>query len=406
MDVVLKIVQICFYTLQIVVAIYILIPFLLLLVYAGFKLFRIPETIQRKQVIFNRDFDFGIIVTAHQDTKFIPPIIDSIKKQRYQNYHVYVVADDCDIRTLTFDAENISILRPENALHSKIKSIQFAIASFKKQHDAVIILDADNLIHPSFLEVMNTYFRKGYQVVQAHFKPKNTSTNFARMDAIGDMFNFFIEREVRMMLGLSATIWGSGVAIDNTVYKEVTYTDYLGGFDKKLQAYLVQHVPKIAFAKEAVLYDEKISSGSSLENQRTRWISSYFKYFKECAGIFTNGIRKANFNLVYFGFNTLRPPLFIILGLGFALTLINYFISPLLFYTGLAIMLLFFVSFLLIVTIKGKDLRYVKTIFLLPLFIARQILALFKLRKAKKSFLKTEHENVVYIDELLKTEAV
>lgn len=406
MEVLLKIVQICFYTLQIVVAIYILIPFLLLLTYAVFKLFRIPETIQRKQVTVNRDFEFGIIVTAHQDTKFIPPIIDSIKKQHYQNYHVYVVADDCDIRTLTFDAENISILRPENALHSKIKSIQFAIASFKKQHDAVIILDADNLIHPSFLEVMNTYFRKGYQVVQAHFKPKNTSTNFARMDAIGDMFNFFIEREVRMMLDMSATIWGSGVAIDYTIYKEVTYTNYLGGFDKKLQAYLVQRVPKIAFAKEAVLYDEKISSGSSLENQRTRWISSYFKYFKECAGILINGIRRFNFNLIYFGFNTLRPPLFIVLGFGFLFALINYFFWPHVFYAWTFVLLSFFIAFISIIIIKGRNIRYIKTIFFLPLFVLRQILALLKLKKAKKSFLKTQHQHIIYIEDVLKSETV
>ncbi len=404
MDVLLKIFQICFYALQIVVALYIAIPFLLSLVYCFIKLFRIPEAIQRKPVTNNRDFEFGIIVTAHQDTKFIHPIIDSIEKQRYKNYHVYVVADDCDIRSLTFAAENISILRPENALHSKIKSIQHAISSFKKQHDVVIILDADNLIHPSFLEVMNNYFRKGYKVVQAHFKPKNTSTNFARMDAIGDMFNFFIEREVRMMLDLSATIWGSGVAIDYNIYKEVTYTNYLGGFDKKLQAYLVQRVPKIAFAKDAVLYDEKISTGSSLENQRTRWISSYFKYFKECASIFTNGLRKANFNLIYFGFNTLRPPLFIILGSGFVFTLMNYFLNPLFFYIWLCVMLSFFVSFLFIVIIKGRSMRYVKTIFLLPLFVVRQVLALFKLKKAKKSFLKTEHQNVTYIEEVLKTE--
>jgi cellulose synthase/poly-beta-1,6-N-acetylglucosamine synthase-like glycosyltransferase len=121
------------------------------------------------------------------------------------------------------------------------------LAQFKKKHDAVIILDSDNLIHPQFLQVMNNHFRKGYRVVQCDFKPKNTDTVYARMDAIGDMFNFFIDREARMRLGISASIWGSGVAIDYDLYNEVEYNNFLGGFDKKLQAHLVQRVAPNCF---------------------------------------------------------------------------------------------------------------------------------------------------------------
>lgn len=351
-----------------------------------------------------KDFEFAIIVTVHQDTDFIAPIVDSIQKQTYKKFHVYIVADDCDISTIRIDHSNISILQPSLSLHSKIKSIQFALSSIKKEADAIIILDADNLIHPNFLQVINSYFQKGYKVVQAGFKPKNTSTVYARMDAIGDMYNFFTEREMRMLMGLSSTIWGCGIAIDMAIYKEVKYTYYLGGFDKKLQAYLVQRVERIAFAPEAILYDEKISSGKSLENQRTRWISSYFKYFKDSWGILKSGLKKHNFNLIYFGFHTLRPPLFIILGFAFITTLIDLYMDIRFYHSWLFLLGAFFISFALIVIIKGRDIRYVKTLLLLPFFVARQVAALFKLKKAKHSFLKTQNHNVIYISDLLSAE--
>ena len=278
--------------LQIIAGFYLLIPTFSLLSYFFIKLFGIKDPYQRKPFLSNKNFEFGIIITAHQEPQFILPLVDSILKQTYPHFRIYVVADDCDTKGLQFTDARVMVVKPEPALHSKIKSIRFALSHFFKKPDAVIILDSDNLIHPRFLEVINNYFRKGYKVVQADFKPKNSDTLYARMDAIGDMYNFFLDREMRMKLGISSSIWGSGVAIDYDLYNEIEYSSFLGGFDKKMQAHLVQRVPRMAFAPEAVLYDEKISSGKSLEVQRTRWISSYFTYFKDSWAIFWNGIKK------------------------------------------------------------------------------------------------------------------
>lgn len=403
MSVVVKFIIYFFDTLQIILALYVLVPVAGLFIYLFRRKSDNYVPVLSKEFL-TKDFEFAIIVTVHQDTDFIAPIVDSIQKQTYKKFHVYVVADDCDVSGIQINHNKVSILQPQTALHSKIKSIQYALSYIKNNADALIILDSDNLIHPSFLGVINSYFQKGYKVVQAGFKPKNISTVYARMDAIGDMYNFFTEREMRMLMGLSSTIWGSGIAIDMALYKEVKYTDYLGGFDKKLQAYLVQRVERIAYAPEAILYDEKISTGKSLENQRTRWISSYFKYFKDSWGILKSGFKKHNFNLIYFGFHTLRPPLFIILGFALITTLIDLYMDIRFYHSWLFLLGAFFISFALIVIIKSRDIRYVKTLLLLPIFVARQVIALFKLKKAKHSFLKTQNHNVIYISDLLSAE--
>lgn len=388
--------------LQLVVACYVVLPFLLLLLYILLRAFNIKTPFEKKPFLTDKNFDFAFIVTAHQEAQFILPIVDSILKQTYPHFTVYVVADDCDISGMHFKDGRVQLLKPEPALHAKIKSIQFAVANFSRAHDALIILDSDNLLHPHFLHVMNAHFQKGYRVVQCDFKPKNEDTRFARMDAIGDLYNFFLDREMRMRLGLSASIWGSGVAIDTDLYKSVKYEHGLGGFDKRLQAHLMQSTPRIAFAPDAVLYDEKIDSGASLETQRTRWIFAHFRHASDNWKLFVNGLKRLDFNLIYNGFVSLRPPLFITLGAAFLIFIINLFINPMLALVWAVILFSFVLSFVGIVAIKSKNPAYLRTLFSMPLFVLRQVAALFKIKKANRSFLKTKHTAVVYIDDVLK----
>lgn len=401
-----EILWILFIIVQAIIALYLLLPFLLTIIYWIKKLFRIRAFHERLPFVTEKDHEFAIIITAHQETKFLLPLVDSILQQTYAQFYVYIVADDCDISRLNFNDSRITILRPEKPLNAKIKSIDYALTRFVKEHDAMIILDADNLIHPKFLSVMNSYFKKGFRAVQSEFRAKNTDSDYERMDAIGDMFNFFLEREMRMEMGLSAAIWGSGIALDTKLYKEVVYHNFLGGFDKKLQAHIVTRVPVIAFAKEAILYDEKISSGKSLENQRTRWLNAQFKYMKESWKVFTLGIKTFNFNLAYFGFIIIRPPLFIIIGLGLLFCALNFFISQVLFITWLSIFCAFLFSFVAIIAIKSNDRRFFVTVLKIPLFFMRQVAAFFKMRKANKYFIKTEHKKVVFINDILKHHSV
>ncbi|MBP9119229.1 MAG: glycosyltransferase [Ignavibacterium sp.] len=387
---------------QLLVTFYIILPLLFILVFSLSRLFKLKTSFEKSKIHLDKDFKFSIVITAYRETKFILPLIDSIKRQNYQNFMVYIVADDCQDQIPNLLDNRINVIIPESPLHSKIKSIDFAVSKMDNETDAIIIFDADNLIHPDFIQTINNYFKKGFKVVQSNFKPKNIETHFARMDAIGDMFNFFMEREVRMYIGISSCIWGAGIAIDYDLYKKVEYTKFLGGFDKKLQSYLVQSVRHIAFAPTAILYDEKISSGASLEKQRTRWIRSYFDYFKENLSILLKGFRKKKINLIFFGFLTLRPPLFLVLSLGFLFTLINFFIDVNIFYIWLCILLSFVLSFVTIILIKSRNIKYLKSLLFLPLLIFRQFIALFNIKKAKKTFLPTEHTALIYITDILK----
>jgi len=391
------------YLLQLWMAIYLVLPFIFLLIYAAKKISRTRYNISKKTDVHPADFDFAAIITAHQDISLVPALVDSLLKQHYTNYLIYIVADNCaDIPV--YDDPRVVVLKPATALNSKVRSIDFAISRFVRPHDALIILDSDNLVHPRFLPVINQYFRKGFRAVQSNLQPKNSDSIFARLDAMGDTFHNFIEREIRMELGLSSAIWGSGIAIETELYRQIIYDSLLGGFDKRIQADLVRKIPQLAFAREAIIYDEKISSGASLEKQRTRWLHAYFKYLKLGWQTFTLGLRQANFNLAFFGFVNLRPPLFLLFCAAATICIFNYWTRPWLFFSWLTILFLFVFSFLAIIVLKSTNKKTIWSIFFMPVFILYQLAALVHIRRARKSFLKTDHNKLVYIEDLVPNE--
>lgn len=379
------------------VGLYLLIPPVLLLLYlvVGRK--------KEKENIPAGITDFGIIVTAHEDTRFIDPIVRSLLQQHYPTFHIYVVADQCDPTHLPiYPGLPVSILRPEQAINSKVKSIRYAIGQFVRRHQALVIFDVDNLAHHDFLKEVNHLFQQGYKAVQTDFRAKNLNTPFARMDAIGDLYNFFVDREARASIGLSAAIWGSGIAVDLDIYESVTYSDDLGGFDKKLQLHIIQKAGAIGFTTKGFLYDEKISSGVALERQRTRWMSSQFKYFKVALGLLGRSLLRLNIDHFFFALNALRPPLVIQFGLFFLVILFNLVVGQFVL-AGIAagVLCLYAVSFYLIVGIRSRwNKEIMGTFLLLPAFAARQFAALLKIKQARKSFLKTQQEQVMYIEDV------
>jgi cellulose synthase/poly-beta-1,6-N-acetylglucosamine synthase-like glycosyltransferase len=404
MKIALMILLVLFILLQAIVAFYLLLPTVLLLIHFLFTRNK-PLLGKKYKAVTDKNFDFAAIVTVHKDTRFIQPLADSFLKQTYRNFTVYIVADDCDISEISFTDKRIQLLKPEPALHAKIKSIQFAVDRFQRKHDVMIVFDSDNLVHPDYLQNVNRYFQCGFRAVQTHMLSKNTDTIYARLDSIGHIYNTFVERQSRMELGLSSSILGLGIAIDTELYKQVMYKDALGGFDKKLQADIIKNVPQLAFAKDAIVYDEKVDDGATLEKQRTRWIHTYFKYFSINRKLLMSGLQKMNFNQFFFALTTLRPPLFLTIGAAFLLMLAGYFIHPLLSAVWLLILFLFALSFVLIVLTQSMQKGMGKALLFIPVIVMRQVAALFSIGKAKKDFLKTEHVKVIYIDDVLKNES-
>jgi cellulose synthase/poly-beta-1,6-N-acetylglucosamine synthase-like glycosyltransferase len=363
--------------------------------------------------------DYAIIVTAYEQTDSLPPVIASILQLDYSNYIVYIVADKCDVSQLKFSDKRVVVLRPPETLASNTRSHFYAIRNFVRAHDMLTIIDSDNLVDSQYLHELNKYADYGFEAIQGIRKAKNLNTTFACLDAARDIYYHFFDGEVLFRVGSSATLAGSGMAFTTSLYRKcLEHQDITGaGFDKVLQMEIVSRGYRIAFAADAVVYDEKTTQSDQLVKQRARWINTWFRYFKFGFKLLGQGLFSFNFNKFLFGVVLLRPPLFIFLLLsmffaGTDLLLSMLHVGSLLpngnailfncFLIWLAGFAAFIGGFVISIAHAKPDKRITKSLLGIPMFIFYQVLALLRIRRANSISVATTHYNATTIDEVKK----
>lgn len=372
--------------LQVVIGYNLVLPVLLFLLYAIFR--------GSKKVISScAEYDYAIIVTAYEQTDFLPMVVASIQKLKYAKYTVYIVADKCDVSGLKFDDARVVVLRPPETLGSNTRSHFYAIRNFIRPHELLTILDSDNLVDPEYMIELNKYFDSGFSAVQGIRKAKNLDTMYACLDAARDIYYHFYDGEVLFRLGSSATLAGSGMAFKTSLYREcLEQLDITGaGFDKVLQHEIVSRGYRIAFTDKAIVYDEKTAASDQLVKQRARWINTWFRYFKFGFSLLFKGLVKFDWNRFLFGLVLLRPPLFIFLILSVMFMVANLFISVpvvIIWFTGFGC---FIVGFIIALLAGHTDKVIYRSLWGIPKFIFYQVLSLMKVRKANKISVATKH---------------
>lgn len=337
--------------------------------------------------------DYAVIVTAYQQVSLIPMVVDSIQKANYNNYLIYVVADNCDISSLNFDDDRVILLRPESVLASNTKSHFYAIDRFKRDHERLTIIDSDNLIHPEYFNQINKVFAMGYLAVQGVRAAKNLDTTYACLDEAGDIFYRFVDRKLMFEAGSSAALSGSGMAFRTDLYRKcLENNNFKGaGFDKILQYEIISSGHRIAFAEKAIVYDEKTAKTDQLVNQRSRWINTWFKYLFLGGKLMQEAITRISLNQFLFSIMLLRPPLFMLVILSFICIVLNILFVPWMVVYWLCSFFIFFVSVFKALSYFKADKKIYRSLKDAPRFIYFQILALLKVRRANQISVATEH---------------
>jgi cellulose synthase/poly-beta-1,6-N-acetylglucosamine synthase-like glycosyltransferase len=347
--------------------------------------------------------DYGIIVTAYKDISNIPNVVQSLLKLDYTNYVIYVIADNCPRLEKDFNDDRVVILYPDPVLENQIKSHFYAIENFKRPHDRLTIIDSDNLVEPDYLTALNSSFDAGYEAVQGIRTAKNFDTAYACLDAANEIYYLFYDRKILFAIGSSSMLSGSGMAFTVRLYKECLghLLEIAGaGFDKLLQKEILSRGNRIAFANEAIVYDEKTSSADQLVKQRARWNNTWFRYFKFGLGLLLKGISRFNLNQTLAGFTLVRPPLFILLIVCAMILLANVFISFTAVLVWAGLLLLFSIGFFIALTSSKTDKRIYQALVHIPKFIFLQVLSLLKVRRANQHSVATIHHYNKEIEEI------
>ena len=246
---------------------------------------KIPESDIKKR--------FAVLIPARNERGVIASLIDTLKKQNYPDdlYDIIVVPNNC-----TDDTEQVAekagakIMTCRRSVKSKGEVLSDVFDQLVHEHgteyDAVLIFDADNLVHPEFLTKMNDALMSGARVAQGYRDSKNPSDTWISgcHSVYYYIVNGFFDR-ARMALGWSAALNGTGFMISMELLKEHPFETYSMTEDIEYTSIVISdYKEKILWVPEAITYDEQPLLFSESVTQRRRWTVGTVQCFKRYAG--------------------------------------------------------------------------------------------------------------------------
>lgn len=344
----------------------------------------------------------AIFIPGYKEDAVITKVAISALQQQYPMgmYDVVVIAD-------SFKEETLQILRglPVKLIEvqfdksTKSKALNRAMETLKVPYDIAVVLDADNIMASDFLAKINAAFDKGYIAVQGHRRAKNLNNSWAILDAASEEINNHIFRKGHRAAGLSSAIIGSGMAFEYGFFKSMmSQVHAVGGFDKEIELKMLKERIKIAYLDDAMVYDEKIQEADVFGNQRRRWLSAQFHYFRTgfpdaCKHLLLKG------NLDYFdkAIQFIQPPRILLLAgvvlLGTAFAVTNGILGLSFFYSMNWIILALACIFSLLISVPRSfyNSKTLAAVAGLPRGAFMMLLSLLKIRGANKTFIHTKH---------------
>ncbi len=234
----------------------------------------------------NKKSRFAVLVAARNESNVITHLLDSLLIQTYPSkyYDIYVIVEDEKDPTVEI-AKSRGVkcfVRPPIApdRHTKGFALQECINdiwSKKIKYDAFMIFDADNVVEPNYLEVMNDLRQTGVQVGLGYRNFTNPNTNWLTA-CCSIMFSYMnqITSKGRSFLFHKATLMGTGYFVDEEIIKEAGGWIFTGMTeDIQLTTYCYYHDIYMSYYPLVSFYDEQSPDMKTVHNQHLRWLAGY-----------------------------------------------------------------------------------------------------------------------------------
>jgi cellulose synthase/poly-beta-1,6-N-acetylglucosamine synthase-like glycosyltransferase len=343
----------------------------------------------------------AVLIPSYKEDGVIVNVAKQALVQSYPNsaYDVIVIADSLQEATL-IELRKLSIIVHEVHFEksTKVKSLQSVLNTYSN-YEVAVILDADNVMAHDFLTKINQCYNNGWRAVQGQRAAKNKNTSFAVLDGLSEAIANHINRQGSIALGLSSPIIGSGMAFQFSLLKNILNTmDSVGGFDKELQLKILEGGTKIHYLKEGIVLDEKVDNPEVFENQRKRWMSSHYIYFRKffskgMISLFRGNLSIFNIAILY----NVQLPRMMNLGLLTIVSLLsiifrNYLYLP--FWYWPALLSLYALSFLVAIPSSYFNRAFFMALLTAPKAFFTIFTLHFKLKGANKKFIHTPHKQL------------
>ena len=231
---------------------------------------------------------YAFFIAAHNEEAVIANLVQSIREQDYPAdlIDIFVVADSCTDDTAARAREAGAIVYERNDLARKGKSwvmdygFDKILDDYPGRYEGFFIFDADNLLSPDYVRIMNDAFDQGYLVVTSYRNSKNFGSSWvSAANAIWFLREARFLNNARMHCGTSCAVSGSGYLVSTTIIEAMHGWDFHTlTEDIQFSTFCAVHGVRIGYAP-AEFYDEQPITLKASVKQRLRWTKGFYQVF-------------------------------------------------------------------------------------------------------------------------------
>lgn len=248
---------------------------------------------------------YAIMICGRNESSVIGDLIHSIQSQTYpaELLDIFIMADNCTDNTAeicrqmgahVYTRTNDRLIGKGYALTELRRHMN---EDYPEGFDGYFIFDADNILNPDYIEQMDKVFSQGSDIVTGYRNSKNYGDNW-----ISSGYALWFLRESRYLnhprdlLNTSCAVSGTGFMFSRKVAEElVDWPYHLLTEDVEFSVNEILKGRRIAFCKDAVLYDEQPRKFMQSWRQRLRWTRGYYQLFVHYGLKLIGGIFRGSF---------------------------------------------------------------------------------------------------------------
>jgi cellulose synthase/poly-beta-1,6-N-acetylglucosamine synthase-like glycosyltransferase len=270
---------------------------------------------------------FAILVPAHDEEVLIGRLLANLRELKYPaaSFDVHVVADNCSDRTAAI-ARSFGVgvhERFDERQKAKGFALRWLIHCLRTEHlqyDAYVVLDADSVVAPNFLEAFNARLGAGSQAMQAYYSVLNAgqspvaSLRYAALAAL-----HYLRPLGRSVFGLSSGLKGNGMCFAGDVLERFGWDWFTLAEDVEFHLALVRAGVRVDFVPETwVLADMPVTLAQAA-SQNDRWERGRLQLLRgQASGLLLDGLRRHSWLRVDAAIEQLIPPLSVAVALDIA----------------------------------------------------------------------------------------
>jgi len=219
----------------------------------------------------------AVLIPAHDEDQVIGDTLRALASLDYpaDRFRVHVVADHCSDKTVAIaESAGAEVHEHDHGPPGKGPALQWAIGKLLERDepaDAIVIVDADTVVAPSLLRVIEGAIENGARAVQGQYRVRDAgSSPGAGLRAAALALRHHLRPLGRVTLGASCGLYGNGMAFTTDVLRGREWSGHLTE-DVEFQMELLLNGILVDYAPDAVVEAEMPATLEAAKTQNERW---------------------------------------------------------------------------------------------------------------------------------------